>query len=80
MTKSQAIKEARAEVGALYKFGDGYKFNSWDASVSAYRESDSHPFHQAHNHRRQVLRNKAESKLGKEPTPLPFEGSWHDDL
>lgn len=77
MTKSQAIKDARAEVGDIYNFGDGYKFNSYDSTVKAWCESNPTDYFKSKFNRAQTLLDKARGFLDKEL--IPYDGgSWAD--
>ena len=77
MTKTQAIKLARENVGEIYRFSDGYKYLSYDQHLDAHRESMSQPYHQARASRAQSLIDVATQAMGKE-TVMYDGGKWED--
>ena len=64
MNKTNAIKQARANVGKLYRFGDNYRFNYWDESVSSWRESIPFPYGVARAIRGQTLIFQTNKAMG----------------
>jgi hypothetical protein len=84
MTKSAAIRHARANVSELYRFGDGWKFSTHDTACNAWRESYPTDYHRATWHRRLALIESANRALGHEPDGHPHEpgdflgGPWTD--
>lgn len=82
MNKTTAIKTARANVGDLYKFGDNYRFNYWDDSISSWRESIPLPYYQAQFHRSCELIYQAVVAMGESKDnayykmSCYFAGSW----
>jgi hypothetical protein len=75
-TKAAAIRHARANVSELYKFGNGYRYRYYDATVNAWRESTPAPIHMALAHRSQGLINQACAHLGHETPPHYDGGTW----
>ena len=55
MNKTNAIKTARNRVGEIYPWGDNYRFNYWDESVNAWRESNPENYFNAQFRRSQEL-------------------------
>ena len=81
MKKTEAIKEAREAVGNLFRFGAGYKYNSFDESTNAWVESNPQNYHSATISRANKLIEAARKKMGKDEIYLPYEGgSWVDYL
>ena len=87
LTKNKAIKKAREEVSALYRFDDGYKFDVYDESLKAWRESQSLPYFQARIHRSstliykamEILRNKDVAYYAQYDYETTFHpGDWTD--
>jgi hypothetical protein len=76
MTKTAAIKKARASVSNLYKFGSGYKFNCYDDGKK-WRESCVCEYHLANCHRSQCLIDHARELVGKPHTQYDG-GKWVD--
>jgi hypothetical protein len=66
MTKKEAIKKARKNVGELYKFGDGYKYNYWDFKTGSWRESYPKDYYQARFGRSKELIFQAVYSLNEE--------------
>jgi len=64
MTKTKAIKEARNRIGEIYPFGENYRFNSWDESVNAWRESNPESYFNAQFRRSQNLICEAMGLMG----------------
>lgn len=64
MTKTQAIRHARANVSELFRFGDGWKFSVYDPGVAAWRESGAYPYHDALVHRARSLIECAARAMG----------------
>jgi hypothetical protein len=79
MKKTQAIRAAQEAVGTLYRFGNGYKYNSFDEAMNTWRESNSSNYHTAQTSRANMLIQVARKKMGMEEVYLPYEcGSWID--
>lgn len=55
MNKTNAIKTARNRVGEIYFWGGQYRFNYWDESVRAWRESNPESYFNAQFRRSQEL-------------------------
>jgi hypothetical protein len=55
MTKTKAIKTARNRVGEIYPWGGQYRFNRFDESVNAWRESNPEDYFNAQFRRSQEL-------------------------
>jgi hypothetical protein len=55
MNKTKAIKTARKNIGQIYSWGGQYRFNYWDESVNAWRESNPENFFNAQFKRSQEL-------------------------
>ena len=87
MNKTQAIETARSQVGQIYPFGeDNYKFNYWDESVNAWRESSSRGYFNAAYARSQKKINTALALLGYDQDQCfdamasYVNGSWVEHL
>ena len=78
--KTQAIKQARSEVGQMYQWGDGYKFALWDKACNAYWEVGPHPYHLCMMHRSESLIEVARGAMGLDPYIYYDGGSWIDYL
>ena len=81
--KTQAIKQAREEIGQIFAFGDGYKFSIYDETCDAYREAGPFPYHICMRHRSEALIQVALQCLGIDPYSVfvPYDGgNWIDYL
>ena len=81
--KTQAIKQARKEIGQIFQWGSGYKFAVWDETVDAYCEAGPFPYHICMRHRSEALIQIAMQCLGIDPYSVctPYEGgNWTDYL
>lgn len=58
-TNKAAFKKATDQVGELYKFADGYSFNTYDEACQAWRESISFPYDRANHYRSCELARRA---------------------
>ena len=76
-TKTQAINYARSSVSNLYRFGDGWKYDSFDQSVDAWREHNPLDYYMARISRAQTLIDKAHEYLEIE-SPQYEGGNWTD--
>ena len=63
MTKTQAIKETSKEFTSLYKFGNQWKYNSWDESMNAWRESGGKDYWNACFDRKVSMIRRARMKM-----------------
>ena len=81
-TKSAAIRHARETIGQLYPFGGSYCYNSFDPSVSAWRESVPRDYWSALASRREALIEAANEFMGHDPrwsAPVDYiSGPWTD--
>lgn len=55
MNKTNAIEIARRRVGGIYNWGDNYRFNYFDESVNAWRESLAESYFNSQFRRSQEL-------------------------
>lgn len=77
MTKKEAIKQARREVTDLYRFGDGWTFNTYSEKHNAWFQGNSTNYPMAQVRRAEVLIEKALCEYyGCEPEDayIPYEG------
>ena len=86
MNKTKAIKVARNRVGQIYPFGDNYKFNYFDESVNAWRESIGRDYFNCVYHRSQEMICEAMRLMGFDKDicfsaiSCYLNGSWTDHL
>lgn len=64
MNKTKAVQYARGLVTPLYKFGNNYRHNWFDKSVSCWRESNLTTYGQALYNRSQTLVDIARGAMG----------------
>ena len=78
-SKTAAIKHARKNVGELFKFGDGYKYLSYDEDSNAWRESVSREYNSAMESRASALIQYALEYLGSAEKYVQYQGGhWTD--
>lgn len=86
MTKTKAIKTARNRVGEIYPWGGQYRFNVWDESVNAWRESNPEDHFNAKFRRSQELIYEAMRLMGYNEDQCflgmfhYIDGEWTDHL
>ena len=77
MTKTKAIAHAKEKIGCLYRFGNGYRFHSYDDEKQLAWESTPREYYAAKVERSQALLDFALMFID-----LPFvqyeKGSWTD--
>lgn len=55
MSRTKAIEAARSNVTELYRFGGNWRFNHYDSSVDAWRESNPTTYYAARAQRAKTL-------------------------
>ena len=85
MTKTAAIALSRENVGELYRFGNQYRYNYYDAKANAWRESIATEYFQALFSRSQSLIYEASRLLNGEERALEsmesyLSGPWTESI
>lgn len=80
MNRTNAIKQARVDVGQLYKVGDSWRYTYYDDATKSHRESMPRPYHEAMTHRRQALLTRACDLMGVDEVVADVWGDWHSYL
>lgn len=79
MDTRRAIKTVEEQTTSLHRFGDGWKFNYYDSSVNAWRESIVAPYHITRIRRRNHLIETALKLVFEEDDPRAHDAVITDD-
>lgn len=80
ISKSAAIKQAKSIVGKLHKFGDGYKFLTWNEEKQSWMDGGAYPYWLASWKRSQAMLDIARDLLGKPWQEYTGVGKWTDSV
>lgn len=80
--KTKAIKQARNELGQLFKMGEEYKFLTYDEEMDSHTEHGPWNYWSAAYHRSNALVRKALKAMGRPDyeSVIYYGGNWTEYL